>query len=78
MLVSCLTYSSTLKTEALYSSETLVNIQLGTRRCISENITLHVVTFHGKVILRNIHNYSFLKMDATNSSETLVCIYKII
>jgi hypothetical protein len=39
-LVSCLAYSSTLKIEAMYSSETLVDFQWTTRRYISEDITL--------------------------------------
>jgi hypothetical protein len=41
MLVSCLSFSSILKMEATCSSETSVDFQRNTRRCISENRTLH-------------------------------------
>jgi hypothetical protein len=40
MLVSCLAYSSVLKMEATCSSETSVDSQWTTRRCISEERTL--------------------------------------
>jgi hypothetical protein len=40
-LVSCSAYSSTLKMEAIWSSETTVDFQRTTRRYISEDITLH-------------------------------------
>jgi hypothetical protein len=40
-LVSCLAYSSTLKIEAIYSYETLVEFQRDTWRYIPEDITLH-------------------------------------
>jgi hypothetical protein len=43
-LVFCLAYSSTLKTEATYSSETSVVFQRNTRRYIPENRTLQVYT----------------------------------
>jgi hypothetical protein len=39
-LVSCSDYSSTLKMEAIYLSETSVDFQLTTRRYISKDITL--------------------------------------
>jgi hypothetical protein len=42
-LVSCLAYSWTLKTEATCSSETLVDFQRTTRRCIPEDRTLQNV-----------------------------------
>jgi hypothetical protein len=41
MLVSCLSYSSTLKMEANYSSETSVEFQYTTWHYILEDITLH-------------------------------------
>jgi hypothetical protein len=41
MLVSCLTYSSTLKMEAVCSSETPVYFQLSTQLCIPEDRTVH-------------------------------------
>jgi hypothetical protein len=41
ILVSYVAYASTLKMEATYSSETLVDFQWTTRRYISENIILH-------------------------------------
>jgi hypothetical protein len=40
MLVSYLAYSSTMKMEEIYSSETLVDFQRSTRHCIPENGTL--------------------------------------
>jgi hypothetical protein len=42
-LVSCSAYSSTLKTEAIYSSETLVDFQRTTRRYIPEDRTFQCV-----------------------------------
>jgi hypothetical protein len=39
--MSYLAYSSTLKMEAIYSSEASVNFQRTTRRYIPENVTLH-------------------------------------
>jgi hypothetical protein len=41
MLVSCLAYFTTLKMTAIYSSETLVGLQLTTRRYIPEDGILH-------------------------------------
>jgi hypothetical protein len=41
-LVSCLSYSSTLKMEGTCSSETSVDFQLSTWRYISEDRTLHI------------------------------------
>jgi hypothetical protein len=41
LLASCLPYSSTLKTEAVYSPETSVNVYRTTRRYIPEYNTLH-------------------------------------
>jgi hypothetical protein len=41
MLVSCLTYSPTLKMEATFSSKTSVDFQRTTRRYIPEDSTLH-------------------------------------
>jgi hypothetical protein len=41
MLVSCLTYSSTLKMETKCSSEMSVEYQRTTQRYIPEDITLH-------------------------------------
>jgi hypothetical protein len=43
MLVFCLAYSSTLKTETTCSSETSVHFQRTTRRYVSEGITLLVL-----------------------------------
>jgi hypothetical protein len=39
--VSCLAYSSTLKMEAMFSSETLVDFHRTERRHVSENSTIH-------------------------------------
>jgi hypothetical protein len=44
-VVSCLAYSSTLKTEAICSSETSVDFQRTTRRYISEDKTPHEWNF---------------------------------
>jgi hypothetical protein len=42
MLVSCLAYSSTLKLEVTYISETSVFFQLTTRRYIPEDVKLKI------------------------------------
>jgi hypothetical protein len=47
-LVLYLAYSSTLKMEATYSSETLVGFQQTTRRYIPEDITLYLQLFNKK------------------------------
>jgi hypothetical protein len=59
MLNSCLAYSSTLKMEPTYSSETLVDFQRAARRYVPEDRTLQFPS-------------STLKMEPTYSSETLV------
>jgi hypothetical protein len=41
LLVACLPFSSTLKTEAVQSSETSVNLYQSTRRHITEGSILH-------------------------------------
>jgi hypothetical protein len=41
MLVSCLAYSSALKTEMIYSSEKSIDFQRTTRRYIPEHRTVH-------------------------------------
>jgi hypothetical protein len=40
MVVSCFAYSSTLKMQAIYTSEASVDFQLTTRRCVPEDRTL--------------------------------------
>jgi hypothetical protein len=53
MLVPCLSYSSSLKTEAIYCSETLTDFQLTTRRYISEDRTLYNNCWEKSQILQN-------------------------
>jgi hypothetical protein len=67
--------SSTLNMEAICRFETSVpvNIQRATRLYVSEDITVHIMIFSGMDFLSYVLN-SFLKMDATNSSETLIYV----
>jgi hypothetical protein len=50
MLVSCLAYSSTLKMEAMWSSEMLGDFQQ-TRHCISEDRALHAKSCQENILV---------------------------